>query len=273
MTEERKARLEFEGHRHRAPVCRTNLGFPGIDIGEPPRRGRPADARLRLCQHRRNPQRCLVRRRWCRQAPVPGLPHRATRRAIVVPRGRLPALPRRAAVGRRSWTSYRHEVTMHTLLNEEMKRALRRLPAARPPDGDPVFGDQRHVDVLPRVPGSHRSARGRAAALRLIAKIPTVAAFAYKKSIGQPYRYPRNDLTYAANFLHMMFSLPVEEYGSTRCWPRRSTCSDPPRRPRPELLDVDGSARRVEPGQPVHLGGRRDERAVGSAAWRSQPAR
>jgi citrate synthase len=49
-------------------------------------------------------------------------------------------------------------------------------------------------------------------ALRLVAKLPTVAALAYKKSIGQPYIYPRNDLDYASNFLHMMFALPVEEY-------------------------------------------------------------
>ncbi|NNL98007.1 MAG: citrate (Si)-synthase, partial [Acidimicrobiia bacterium] len=42
--------------------------------------------------------------------------------------------------------------------------------------------------------------------------LPTVAAFAYKKSIGQPYMYPRNDLDYSSNFLQMMFGLPVEEY-------------------------------------------------------------
>jgi len=47
---------------------------------------------------------------------------------------------------------------------------------------------------------------------RLIAKMPTVAAMAYKYSIGQPFVYPRNDLTYAENFLHMTFSVPAEEY-------------------------------------------------------------
>lgn len=47
---------------------------------------------------------------------------------------------------------------------------------------------------------------------RLIAKIPTIAAMAYKYSVGQPFVYPRNDLTYAENFLHMMFSVPAEEY-------------------------------------------------------------
>ena len=47
---------------------------------------------------------------------------------------------------------------------------------------------------------------------RLISKIRTIAAFAYKKSIGQPFVYPRNDLKYCANFLNMMFSVPAEPY-------------------------------------------------------------
>jgi citrate synthase len=47
---------------------------------------------------------------------------------------------------------------------------------------------------------------------RLIAKIPTIAAMAYKYSIGQPFMYPRNNLNYAANFAHMLFSVPCEDY-------------------------------------------------------------
>lgn len=49
-------------------------------------------------------------------------------------------------------------------------------------------------------------------AFRLIAKLPTIAAMAYKYNIGQPFIYPRNDLSYAANFLHMMFATPAEKY-------------------------------------------------------------
>jgi citrate synthase len=48
------------------------------------------------------------------------------------------------------------------------------------------------------------------AALRLVAKMPTIAAMAYKYSLGQPFVFPRNDLDYAQNFLHMMFSIPAE---------------------------------------------------------------
>ncbi|HAN81506.1 MAG TPA: citrate (Si)-synthase [Gammaproteobacteria bacterium] len=58
-----------------------------------------------------------------------------------------------------------------------------------------------------------RSERDREiAAHRLVAKMPTLAAMCYKHSLGQPFMYPRNDLSYAANFLYMMFGTPCEEY-------------------------------------------------------------
>jgi len=47
---------------------------------------------------------------------------------------------------------------------------------------------------------------------RLMGKLPTIAAFSYKKNIGHPFIYPRNDLDYCANFLHMMFAVPAEPY-------------------------------------------------------------
>ncbi|HPD93374.1 MAG: citrate (Si)-synthase [Rhodobacter sp.] len=50
------------------------------------------------------------------------------------------------------------------------------------------------------------------AAIRMIAKIPTIAAMAYKYSIGQPFVYPKNSLDYAGNFLHMCFAVPAEDY-------------------------------------------------------------
>jgi citrate synthase len=50
------------------------------------------------------------------------------------------------------------------------------------------------------------------ASIRLIAKMPTIAAYAYKYSIGQPFVYPRNDLDYASNFLRMCFAVPAEDY-------------------------------------------------------------
>ena len=49
-------------------------------------------------------------------------------------------------------------------------------------------------------------------AFRLVAKLPTIVAMAYKYSVGQPFIYPRNDLSYTANFMRMMFAVPTEEY-------------------------------------------------------------
>ncbi|MDJ0926351.1 MAG: citrate synthase [Gammaproteobacteria bacterium] len=57
--------------------------------------------------------------------------------------------------------------------------------------------DQRHRDIF---------------AHRIIAKIPTIAAAAYKHAVGQPFTYPRNELNYAANLLHMFFAVPAEDY-------------------------------------------------------------
>jgi citrate synthase len=50
------------------------------------------------------------------------------------------------------------------------------------------------------------------AAIRLIAKMPTIVAMAYKYNVGQPFMYPRNSFSYTANFMHMMFATPCEEY-------------------------------------------------------------
>jgi len=51
-------------------------------------------------------------------------------------------------------------------------------------------------------------------AFRLIAKLPTITAMAYKYNVGQPFMYPKNDLSYTANFMRMMFGVPTEEYKS-----------------------------------------------------------
>jgi citrate synthase len=58
----------------------------------------------------------------------------------------------------------------------------------------------------------HNAESRRISAFRLIAKVPTIAAWAHKYSVGQPFVYPRNDLTYAENFLHMFHAVPAEEY-------------------------------------------------------------
>ena len=104
------------------------------------------------------------------------------------------------------------EVTHHTLIREEMRHFFDSFPAdAHPmavlasgvvgmstfyPDSQNIFDDDA-VEITIN---------------RLIAKLPTLAAWSFKKAIGQPYVYPRNDLGYAANLLYMMFAVPSESY-------------------------------------------------------------
>ena len=110
------------------------------------------------------------------------------------------------------YTNFCTHVTRHTMVHEQMTslfKAFRR-------DSHPmavmcgVAGalSAFYHDSLDINNPQHRQL----AAIRLIAKMPTLAAMSYKYSIGQPFIYPRNDLSYAGNFLHMMFAVPCEEY-------------------------------------------------------------
>jgi len=102
-------------------------------------------------------------------------------------------------------------VRHHTLLNEEMKRFFDAFPKSAHPmailssatNAISTFYEEFH-DPTDELSFNE-------SALRLIAKMPTIAAWAYKKSTGMPYCYPRNDLTYVENFIHMMFHLPVRQ--------------------------------------------------------------
>ena len=84
------------------------------------------------------------------------------------------------------------------------------------------------------------------ASIRMIAKMPTLAAMAFKYAIGQPFVYPKNDLDYSANFLRMCFSVPCEEY-KVNAGPgaRARPHLHPSRRSRAERFDLDRAAGRV----------------------------
>ena len=87
-----------------------------------------------------------------------------------------------------------------------------RFPARCPPDGGDDRAGGRPVGVLSRQHRHHEPAAPRDLGDRLIAKMPTLVAMAYKYGIGQPYIYPKNDLSYSANFMRMMFATPCEDY-------------------------------------------------------------
>lgn len=110
------------------------------------------------------------------------------------------------------FADFEQRITYHTMLHEQMNRfytGFRR--------------DAHPMAVMVGVVGAlsafyhdstdiHDPDQRLIASYRMIAKMPTIAAMAYKYSVGQPFIYPRNDLDYAANFLHMCFAVPCEPY-------------------------------------------------------------
>jgi citrate synthase len=108
--------------------------------------------------------------------------------------------------------AFRKGVTYHTMVHEQLRRFFEGFRR----DAHPMAVMCGVVGALAafyhdNIDINHPKARA-IAAFRLIAKIPTIAAWAYKYSLGQPFVYPRNDLGYAANFLHMLNAVPAEPY-------------------------------------------------------------
>ena len=110
------------------------------------------------------------------------------------------------------YETFKLAITRHTMLHEQIHQLFRGFRR----DAHPMavlcgvvgamaafYHDSTDInDPRQRMIASHR----------MIAKMPTIVAMAYKYSVGQPFVYPRNDLGYAENFLHMTFSVPAEEY-------------------------------------------------------------
>ena len=109
-------------------------------------------------------------------------------------------------------TAWLDDIVHHTLIHEEMRRFFDSFPYDAHPMAVLASGT---VGLSTFYQDSHDPFDRTAVELtirRLIAKVPTLAAWAFKKSIGQPYVYPRNDLEYVPNFLNMMFAVPAEPY-------------------------------------------------------------
>ncbi len=121
--------------------------------------------------------------------------------AFLLIHGELPGPAQLEAFGR--------EVTYHTMLHEDFGRFF----SALPKDAHPMPVCAAAVGALATFyqdPESEETIHKEI--VRLIAKMPTIAAYSYKHFLGQPRLYPRNDMDYASNFLRMMFATPCEEY-------------------------------------------------------------
>ena len=229
--------------------------------------------RRRLRQHLGDQERHHLHRRRRGHPALPRLPDRAAGREVDVHRGQLPADLRRAADRRRAGEVHQPDPAAHPAARGP-QAVLRRLPPQRAPDAGAVQRGQRAVRVLPGLARPARQGAGRAVdhpaagqaadhrGLRLqevgraAVPVPGQLADAGRELPADDVRLPRRALR----------GRPRDRAGA-------GPAADPARRPRAELLDVDGAAGRLVAGQPVHLDLRRHQRAVGPAARRRQPGR
>ena len=110
------------------------------------------------------------------------------------------------------YETFETDVRRHTMVNEDMRKIFDGFPVNAHPMGVlsslisamSAFYPDSYDDKAPDQTDMH--------IIRLMAKMPTIATWSFKKSQGHPVNYPKNSLDYIPNFLHMMFALPVEDY-------------------------------------------------------------
>ena len=109
------------------------------------------------------------------------------------------------------YTEFENEIRTHTMVNEDMRKIF---------DGFPVNAHPMGImsSLVSAMSGFYANANDESTEtvnlhiIRLLAKVPTIATWCYKKSQGHPINYPKNSLDYCSNFLQMMFALPVADY-------------------------------------------------------------
>ena len=138
--------------------------------------------------------------------------------------------------GKSDYDKWVHDITYHTMIHENMKKLMDAFNHDAHPMGMLIATVAAMSTFYPEARDVH-DAPGRTKQIhRLIAKMPTIAAFAYRHSMGMPYVYPYNALDYGENFLTMLFKTPGRELQAqpdARARARRAL--HPPRRPRAEL--------------------------------------
>lgn len=110
-------------------------------------------------------------------------------------------------------SAFKHDITQHTLVHEDVKAILDGFPSKAHPMGVLSSLVSALTAFYPKSLDPNRSVEEiNGTIIRLIAKLPTLAAWAFKNRMRQPLVYPNNNLDYCSNFLRMMFGLPTENY-------------------------------------------------------------
>ncbi len=110
------------------------------------------------------------------------------------------------------YNKFENDIRTHTIVNEDMRRIFNGFPVNAHPMGVMSSLVSAMSGFYPDSYDDKAPDRTETHIIRLLAKFPTLATWCYKKSHGHPINYPKNSLDYCSNFLHMMFSLPVEDY-------------------------------------------------------------
>jgi citrate synthase len=110
------------------------------------------------------------------------------------------------------YDEFTHQIKMHTLVNEDIKKILDGFPASAHPMGILSSLVCTLTAFYPESVANPTPDNTNLNIFRLLAKMPTFVGWAYKKSMGHPVNYPKNSYDYCQNFLHMMFALPVEDF-------------------------------------------------------------
>jgi citrate synthase len=198
------AKLLLDGAEHELPVVTGTEGEKGIDIGSL----RAATGAITLDPGYGNTGSCTSAITFIdgekgilryRGYPIEQIAEAAsfTEATYLLIFGHLPS--------RADLEAFEEKLTYHSLIHEDMKKFFE----GYPPSAHPMAILSAMVASLSTY---YREEDTDLNVIRLLSKAKTIAAFSHKKSVGQPFVYPRNDLSYTENFLHMMFAVPSEPY-------------------------------------------------------------
>jgi citrate synthase len=198
------AKLLLDGAEHELPVVTGTEGEKGIDIGSL----RAATGAITLDPGYGNTGSCTSAITFIdgekgilryRGYPIEQVAEAAsfTEATYLLIFGHLPS--------RADLEAFEEKLTYHSLIHEDMKKFFE----GYPPSAHPMAILSAMVASLSTY---YREEDTDLNVIRLLSKAKTIAAFSHKKSVGQPFVYPRNDLSYTENFLHMMFAVPSEPY-------------------------------------------------------------
>lgn len=202
--------ITIEGQKHTFPVVTGSEGEKGIVLDDL----RPKTGYISLDPGYMNTGSCSSSITFIdgekgilryRGIPIEDLAQRSNflETAFLLINGKLPS--------KSELDTFTDDVRRHTMLHEDIKRFFDGFPRDAHPMA--ILGSVVcSLSAFYQNEGGTEDALTYRNSIRLIAKLPTIAAYAHKKSIGQPFIYPDNRRSYCENFLYMMFSLPAEPY-------------------------------------------------------------